>query len=336
LRYACEGDLHPTTNERVVCSSELPDDVRAERAWLAEDGLHVVWSHDQRESVYELSWLEAHAYARGRDRSAPTPPPSDVRAFEIDAAALDDGASVARAVELVARHGAAIVRSGTAARREPEHQTERLIDAFVAQGLRVVGTHFGRIEDLRTDNTTNQNTDQLGYTDAAIELHTDQPFLDHPPRYQLLQSIRAAEVGGENAIVDGLAAAELLKAEDHVAYEILRRTPVTFHRKQKAFERSVTSPIFVGSREGGFQIRYSYFTLAPHRLPFDEMEGFYRAYDRFARLVRDPQNQLRFLLRPGDYLLYDNHRMLHARTAFRGARWVRGIYFDRAEEGGAL
>ena len=37
----------------------------------------------------------------------------------------------------------------------------------------------------------------------------------------------------------------------------------------------------------------------------------------------------RFLLNAGDYLLYDNHRMLHARTAFRGARWLRGIYFDR-------
>ncbi len=45
----------------------------------------------------------------------------------------------------------------------------------------MVETHFGRIEDLRTDNTTNQNTDQLGYTDAAINLHTDQPFIADPP-----------------------------------------------------------------------------------------------------------------------------------------------------------
>jgi hypothetical protein len=24
-----------------------------------------------------------------------------------------------------------------------------------------------------------------------------------------------------------------------------------------------------------------------------------------------------------------DYRMLHGRTAFRGARWVRGVYFDR-------
>jgi len=58
------------------------------------------------------------------------------------------------------------------------------------------------------------------------------------------------------------------------------------------------------------------------------MEAFYRAYQRFAALTLDPANQYRFGLRAGDFLLYDNWRMLHARTGFAGARWVRGVYFD--------
>lgn len=37
---------------------------------------------------------------------------------------------------------------------------------------RIVETHFGLIEDLRTDNTTNKNNDQLGYTDAPVDVHT--------------------------------------------------------------------------------------------------------------------------------------------------------------------
>ena len=48
----------------------------------------------------------------------------------------------------------------------------------------MVPTHFGRYEDLRTDNTTNANTDQLGYTNAAVDLHSDQTFLAAPPRFQ--------------------------------------------------------------------------------------------------------------------------------------------------------
>ena len=103
-----------------------------------------------------------------------------------------------------------------------------------------------------------------------------------------------------------------------------------FHRKQKAFESLQVQPILRFGDDGSFQIRYSYFTMAPHQLPFDQMTAFYRAYDGFARLVRETSHQYRFALRPGDFLLYDNHRMLHARTSFRGARWVRGVYFDRA------
>lgn len=32
-----------------------------------------------------------------------------------------------------------------------------------------------------TNNTTNRNTDQLGYTDAAVDFHTDLPFIPEPP-----------------------------------------------------------------------------------------------------------------------------------------------------------
>jgi len=87
-------------------------------------------------------------------------------------------------------------------------------------------------------------------------------------------------------------------------------------------------PIVVLDGPRGFQIRYSYFTMAPHRVPFARMRAWYRAYDAFARLVRDPRHQYQFALGRGDFVLYDNLRMLHGRTAFSGPRWLRGIYFD--------
>ena len=64
-----------------------------------------------------------------------------------------------------------------------------------------------------------------------------------------------------------------------------------------------------------------------------EREGFGKARATLAKVieyravaVRDARHHYRFALAPGDFLLYDNHRM----PAFRGARWVRGIYFDPA------
>jgi gamma-butyrobetaine dioxygenase len=325
LRHNCDVDRHPQTNERVVDSSELPTSLIVSRARLEGDELVVLWAHDGRESHYRLDWLRAHAYAV--DRVRVEPPPNDLLPITVERAGHSLETVVERALDLVRTRGAAIVRRSISSTLSPEDETEAIVDAFAAAGLAVIGTHFGRIEDLRTDNTTNKNTDQLGYTNAGVNLHTDQPFIDRPPRYQLLESIRPAEEGGDNFVADALAAARYLASIDARAYELLRTTPVRFHRVQKSFESLVVAPI-LGEFDGHFQVRYSYFTMDPYSLPFAEMEEWYSAYDKFARLVRDPKHHYAFRLEPGDFLLYDNHRMLHARTAFRGARWVRGIYFD--------
>lgn len=325
LRHNCDVDRHPLTRERIACSSELPDQLGARSAAIEGDALVVTWAHDERTSRYALDWLREHAYAR--DRAIVPPPSADPSRLEIALPGATLGELAARALARTNERGAAIVRRGPSATR-PEDETESILEAFAATGLEVIGTHFGRIEDLRTDNTTNDNTDQLGYTDAAVDLHTDQPFLDRPPRWQLLQSIRAADHGGENDVVDAQAAARHLRSVDAEAYAILTGTPVVFHRRQAAFERTVVSPVLEEAGDA-VRVRFSYFTMAPHRVPFERMESFYRAYDRFSRLVRDPRHRTRFTLAPGDFLLYDNRRMLHGRTAFRGARWLRGVYFDR-------
>lgn len=325
LRHNCDQDLHPATRERMLCSSELPDDLRAASASVIDGALIVRWEQDGRVSRYALGWLEEHAYARDR---AAVPIPSDVAQVTIADHGAPLSSRVERALASLRAHGAAVVRRDPSIGTPAEDETEGLIEAFSAAGLRVIGTHFGRIEDLRTDNATNTNTDQLGYTDAPIDLHTDQPFLEVPPRMQLLQCIRPAETGGDSYLVDALAAARHLRSVDAASYELLATTPVRFHRKQKGFEKILDAPLLAGD-DGTFQVRWSYFTLAPYRLPFGRMEAWYRAHDRFARIVRDVQNQYRFSLAAGDFVLYDNFRMMHARTSFRGARWLRGVYFDR-------
>lgn len=323
LRHNCDRDRHPVTRERTVCSSELPDDVRAKDAFVDGSALVVDWAHDGRRSTYPLAWLAEHAYAR--DRHDVALPPSDLAPHETIARGEVDEETVGRAIAHVRAHGLVVVRRASRP-PAPEDETERLVDRFVAHGLHVRGTHFGRIEDLRTDNTTNQNTDQLGYTDAGIELHTDQPFLDDPPRYQLLQSVRKAARGGENFVADGRATFRYLASVDARAAEILRTVPLRFHRKQASFERVVDAPLVARDDDASFFLRASYFTLAPHAFPFEVLDEIYRAHDAFFRLAR--AHRFTFALSEGDFLLYDNHRMLHGRSAFEGARWVRGIYFD--------
>jgi gamma-butyrobetaine dioxygenase/trimethyllysine dioxygenase len=322
LRHNCDCCRHPQTGERIICSSNVPMAIRPESVALNTDATAVTvrWNDpDGHRSTFALPWLRMHAYALNRDNVLP--PPGDLNAIEVDFAALG-AAALDRCDDGVRRFGAIVVRGRGS-------DTEAIIDDFAQRGLQVIGTHFGRIEDLRTDNTTNDNTDQLGYTDAPVDLHTDQPFLDQPPRYQMLHCMQPAESGGENVVVDAWQAARHLRSVDAHAFELLTHIGVRFHRQQKKFERLVISPVIEIEGETIVRIRSSYFTMAPHRVPFEQMEQWYRAYNRFAEIVNDPRHQYRFLLRAGDFLLYDNHRMLHARTGFTGARWLRGVYFNQ-------
>jgi gamma-butyrobetaine dioxygenase/trimethyllysine dioxygenase len=324
LRHLCDCCRHPQTRERTLRPSDVPLDIRPRSVALSPDGtrLGVVWPAEEGDhaSDYALDWLRANAYAP--DAGELAPPPSDVSKVELRASASPSGEALARAcLEGVAASGAVLVRGAGL-------DTEARIDDFVACGLRVIPTHFGRIEDLRTDNTTNQNTDQLGYTDAAVDLHTDQPFLAEPPRYQMLHCMQPASEGGDSTVADARAAAEYLRRTDAHAFALLSTVPIRFHRVQKSFEKLHVSPL-LELRDGALaRVRSSYFTMAPQQLAFEHMEAWYRAYQRWERLVADPCHHYRFRLGAGDFLLYDNWRMLHARTSFRGARWVRGVYFD--------
>ncbi len=325
LRHLCDCCRHPQTRERTLRPADVPLEIRPLSVALSADGEHlvIVWrdAAGEHASSYGLDWLCAHAYAP--DAAEIALPPAEAASLVLEGEAFADATELAKAALIrVGELGAALVRGAGS-------DTEAWIDAFGAHGLAVVPTHFGRIEDLRTDNTTNQNTDQLGYTDAPVDLHTDQPFLAEPPRYQMLHCMRPAEEGGENAVADARAAAEYLRRTDAEAFEVLSTVPIRFHRVQQRFEKIFVGPLLELEPDGRLRrVRSSYFTMAPQELPFARMEAFYRAYRRWERLVADPCHHWRFRLAAGDFLLYDNWRVLHARTRFRGARWVRGVYFD--------
>ena len=54
------------------------------------------------------------------------------------------------------------------------------------------------------------------------------------------------------------------------------------------------------------------------------------AYRRFAEIVARPELMLTFRLDAGDCVIFDNTRLLHARTAFAdaGTRHLQGCYAD--------
>jgi gamma-butyrobetaine dioxygenase/trimethyllysine dioxygenase len=318
LRHNCPCCRHPETGERILCPSTIPAPIRPASAGIRGADLVLEWKQDGDAHIsrFRLDWLREHAYAAEREEVAP--PLDELSRLEVECAQL--GAEIAvPCMERVTTDGAVVVR-----RAGPD--TDALIQAFEGGGLAVTHSHFGRIEDLRTDNTTNRNTDQLGYTDAPVDFHTDQPFIARPPRYQMLHCVRPADRGGANSVADGLQAARYLRSLDAEAFGLLTSVPIRFHRRQKEFESLQARPIVELRNGEPHQVRSSYFTYAPHEMAFDAMAAWYRAYAHFVAILE--KHHVRLHLEAGDFLLYDNFRMLHARTAFHGPRWLRGVYFD--------
>lgn len=66
-------------------------------------------------------------------------------------------------------------------------------------------------------------------------------------------------------------------------------------------------------------------------LPQQKMMQFYKHYTSLAKEIQLIENEWRFKLEPGTVCIFDNWRVLHGRTGFKGRRQMVGCYVARCE-----
>ncbi|KAJ2807933.1 hypothetical protein H4R21_000286 [Coemansia helicoidea] len=370
LRHNClclHGCRHATTHERIIDAGVIPLELRPLRAVITagddgqpaaaffwppiatkdDQGALVLPDEKEHVSVFPIDWLRNNAYGINRTDTHELPP-HDADLVTIDYQRLlwqhaDPAASPARLSpegqiaykaklhDLLAKYGVAVIRSRG-------DDTEDIIHDFIGHDADVISTHFGRIEHLRTGNTENTHNDQLGYTNAAVRLHTDQCYADQVPGFQFLHCIRPADSGGENYFVHAESAANYLKTEiSRRAYELLTTVPVRFDRRQSKFQAAHTDPILrlgdpAASGRRLEQVRYSYFTQAAQTaVPFADLHEWYEALQTWDRLLYRDDFQIKARLEAGDVVIYDNLKVLHARNGFSGARHMAGVYLASSD-----
>jgi gamma-butyrobetaine dioxygenase len=175
----------------------------------------------------------------------------------------------------------------------------------------------------------------LAFTGLPIAPHTDNPYRDPVPTVQLLHCLASAVEGGDSALVDGFMAAARLRAEDPSAFGILTQTPVTFAYSDATAELRATRPMIGIDPLGRIrEVRFNHRSMQPVRLGQggspERTTAFYAAYRAFAEMIFQADLALTFRLSPGDCLVFDNTRVLHARTGFDavGQRHLQGCYAD--------
>jgi gamma-butyrobetaine dioxygenase len=175
-------------------------------------------------------------------------------------------------------------------------------------------------------------------------------YFECPPRFQILHCLRNRVHGGTSLFVDAFAAAETLRSTYPEDFARLITTPVTFHYINDARHLHYSRPTItldpaVPSDGRGSDIKprvtaISYSPPFQAPLPRDTPHQFYDAVARFAALVEAPAAIYSHQLGEGDAVVFDNRRMLHARTAFQDryqnageasgepSRWLKGCYFE--------
>lgn len=219
-----------------------------------------------------------------------------------------------------------------------------VVDGTVLEITRSLGfvreTNYGKVFNVKVV----PDPSNLAYSARAIGPHTDNPYRDPVPTVQLLHCLVSAAQGGDSGLVDGFAAASLLRAQNPASFEVLTRTPVTFAYRDATADLRATLPMIGLSARGRIrQVRFNNRSLQPLRPDPGEARGafaaraeaFYLAYREFAGILTRPGLQLTLRLEPGDCLIFDNTRVMHARTAFAADgfasvadRHLQGCYAD--------
>ncbi len=189
-------------------------------------------------------------------------------------------------------------------------------------------TNFGRYFEVFSRPVAND----LAYSAVALGPHTDNPYREPVPGIQILHCLMNETTGGLSTLVDSLAAGEALAVEDRDAYERLARIPVRFRFVDEGEEfierRTIIRHNALGEMTGvHYSPRLDYLPL----LEPGELAGFQRARRRFGELLVDPRFEIRFPLRAGELMMFDNSRILHGRTGFdpqEGRRHLQGCYID--------
>ena len=193
---------------------------------------------------------------------------------------------------------------------------------------RIAPTTFGGVFDVVSE----PNAVDLAYTSVALAAHSDMPYRRPVPGLQLLHALANEAPGGDSTLVDGFAAVAALRSVDPLGYETLCTLGVDFRYDIGTDAMNHTMPIIERDYRGEvrcvrFSPRIDYAPSAAHAT----LDHYYRARRWLADCFDDPARRAALHLQAGEMIVFDNHRILHGRTAFDptlGARHLQGCYAD--------
>ena len=321
----------PGNGQRLITLADIPAYTRIDAVTGQTDGISVTFSPEGKTVSYPATWLKSHAYDLAHANQQPGWLKNGITAWDKSNGHVfrADYADLQNKSERLAQWLSAVNEYGFAIATDGPRESGALLEVVGLFGY-VRETNYGKWFEVRTEvNPTN-----LAYTGLGLQGHTDNPYRDPVPTLQLLYCLDNSTDGGDSILVDGFRVAERLRDEMPNGFELLSKYCARFEYSgaEGVCIRS-RKPMIALAPDGELTgIRFNNRSSAPITdVPFEDMEAYYAAYRRFGELVDDPEMEVTFKLEPGECVLFDNTRLLHARTGFsgEGSRWLQGCYSDK-------
>jgi len=203
--------------------------------------------------------------------------------------------------------------------------TEKLCDSIGY--IRV--THYGGFWDFTTDLAMKDTA----YSDIEIPSHTDGTYWEYTPYLQLFHLLYHDGEGGNTTLVDAFKCAQDMQKEYPESYKILSNTKVDCHSMGDVY-LAQSKPIFIHDSNGDLvQVSWNNSDRSSnYGKSNEELLKFYQSIRIWNEIIHRDENVLHHRLKPGQALIFDNWRCLHARIGITtGKRRMCGAYFDKED-----
>ncbi|KAH6910683.1 gamma-butyrobetaine dioxygenase [Coprinopsis sp. MPI-PUGE-AT-0042] len=359
LRDSCQSPeaIHPSTSQKLHRSSDIPLDIRP--AGLAKgqfsvltlednmhagvkvtpDGVEIKWE-DGRVSTFSREFLETHSSPENLQKSHlaryTTPQAWTLSTITqtpnlfVTYGSLKDPKVLSDAMVQLLKYGLVLIR-GVPTEQKANETCE----------LRTLAKMFGEIRETFYGETWDVinvvNSKNIAYTNLDLGLHMDLLYFHHPPRFQALHCLRNRVIGGTSVFVDALQASHTLFHANRQHFDLLTSTPVAFQYLNDGHHLMPETSMlhFPPSAPPPAISHINYSPPFQGPLPLSTPRKFYPALRHFSDILNDPRNTFTYTLKEGDCVMFDNRRVLHARTAFeekKGNEREEGVRFGTGED----
>lgn len=305
------------SHQRRLFTAGLDPEISPESTRLVESTARIKWPDMDREVSYPADFLYEYRGDAPASRNEVQTWASDFQVPFNDFGTLGDPDNTL--LDSIRRYGVSVIRGC------PRESSS--VATIAAEMGYIRQTIFGGVWSFEADAAM----DDSAYSTEALRPHTDGTYSFDPPGVQILLCLEKDGEGAESILVDGFQVAEQVRRNEPIVFDDLCQIPITGIYKGDGELLRADHPVFRVRKGQVYQVCFNNYDRDIMRLSDELMKRMYRGIRVVDRLFNEPANQWRYTLLEGEALVFDNWRILHGRTEYKGKRKMVGTYVNRED-----